>query len=154
MALFDAFLNIEGIKGESTDREHPDEIALQSWSWGEGNPSNPQRATGGAGAGKVAMQDFHFSMAVSRASPELMVACATGKHFKDATLTARKAGEKPLEFLVIKMTDIVVTSYQTDGKTLSDLATDQLPTDQISLNFAKIEFSYKGQQGTTGAVGR
>jgi type VI secretion system secreted protein Hcp len=100
------------------------------------------------------MQDFHFSMAVSRASPELMVACATGKHFKDATLTARKAGEKPLEFLVIKMTDIVVTSYQTDGKTLSDLATDQLPTDQISLNFAKIEFSYKGQQGTTGAVGR
>jgi len=30
----DFFLKIDGIKGESMDSTHKDEIDLQSWSWG------------------------------------------------------------------------------------------------------------------------
>ena len=61
------------------------------------------------------MQDLVVSMVVSKASPKLMLGCATGKHYKDAVLTARKAGKAQQEFLVFKFKDVVVTSYQTGG---------------------------------------
>jgi len=72
----DYFLGIDGIDGESDDEEHPREIEVLSWSWGETNASSPARG-GGAGAGKVSMQDFHFTSKVSKASPELFFAVAT-----------------------------------------------------------------------------
>jgi type VI secretion system secreted protein Hcp len=134
---FDAFLKIEGIEGDSTDREHKGEIEILSWSWGETN-TGTSNTGGGGGAGKVSMQDFHFTMQISEASSELMKACATGKHFKEATLTARKAGARQQEFLKIKLTDVLVSSYQTDGNTKDKDV--PLPVDQITLNFAKIEF--------------
>ena len=34
---FDAFLKIEGIEGESTDKAHPGEIEISSFSWGVSN---------------------------------------------------------------------------------------------------------------------
>jgi type VI secretion system secreted protein Hcp len=137
---FDAFLKIEGIEGDSTDRDHKGEIEILSWSWGETN-TGTSNTGGGGGAGKVSMQDFHFTMQVSKASPELMLACATGKHFREATLTARKAGgERAAEFLKIKLTDVLVSSYETDGNTKDKEA--PLPVDQIALNFVKIDFDF------------
>ena len=58
------------------------------------------------------MQDFHFVMKSNKASPLLMLACATGKHIKKATLTCRKAGGEQQEFLEIKFTDLLVSSFQ------------------------------------------
>jgi type VI secretion system secreted protein Hcp len=142
---FDAFLKIEGVDGDSTARGHENEIEIASWSWGLGNASNLQSGAGAA-AGKVSMQDFHFTMKINKASPTLMKACATGQHFREATLTARKAGEKPVEFLKIKLTEILVSSYETDGNTAEDI-----PMDQMSLNFSKIDFVYTAQ-GPAGDV--
>ncbi len=141
MAAVDYFLDIDGIKGESTDDKHKDKIDLESWSWGESN-SGAHGAGGGGGAGKVAMQDFHFVMKVNKASPELMLACATGKHIPKATLICRKAGGTQGEFLKVTMSDLLVSSYQTGGSGHGGV----LPTDQISLNFSKIEWDYKPQK--------
>jgi type VI secretion system secreted protein Hcp len=71
-----------------------------------------------------------------------MLACATGKHLKQAILTARKAGKGQQEFLVFKFTDLLVSSYQTGGTAHSDAA----PMDQIAFNFAKIEVEYRGDR--------
>jgi type VI secretion system secreted protein Hcp len=145
-AAVDYFLKIDGIPGESTDEGHKDEIDVLSWSWGETNAGSSTRG-GGGGAGKVSMQDFHFTMKVNKASPKLMLACATGQHIKEAVLTVRKAGESQQEFLVIKFSDLLVSSYQTGG------SGGVVPTDQVSLNFSKIEFEYRPQNpdGTLGA---
>ena len=35
MATTDYFIKFDGIKGESTDAKHKDEIDVESWSWGE-----------------------------------------------------------------------------------------------------------------------
>ena len=35
MAAVDYFIKFDGIKGESTDAKHKDEIDVESWSWGE-----------------------------------------------------------------------------------------------------------------------
>ena len=141
MASVDYFLKIDGIKGESKDDKHKDEIDLQSWSWGETNAGS-HVAGGGGGAGKVQMQDFHFVMKTNKATPELMLSCAIGKHIKEATLTCRKAGGEQQEFLKIKFSDLLVSSYQTGGSSGGDV----IPTEQISLNFSKIEYEYKPQK--------
>ncbi|QYO65264.1 Hcp family type VI secretion system effector [Leptolyngbya sp. 7M] len=147
MAAVDYFLKLEGIDGESQDSKYKGQIDIESWSWGETN-SGAHAGGGGGGAGKVVMQDFHFVMKINKASPKLLLACATGEHIKSAILTCRKAGGKQNEFLVMKMTDLLVSSYQTGGSGHSDI----IPTDQISLNFAKIEFEYK-EQKVDGSMG-
>lgn len=141
MAAVDYFLKIAGVEGESQDHAHKGEIQLESFSWGA-HQSGTMAFGGGGGAGKVQMNDFHFVMRNCKASPKLFLACATGEHYKEATLTARKAGKQQQEFLKVKMTDLLVSSYQTGGAGSGG----DLPMDQISLNFAKIEIEYKEQK--------
>jgi type VI secretion system secreted protein Hcp len=140
MAAVDYYLKIDGIEGEATDDKHKNEIDIESWSWGE-TQSGTAGHGGGGGAGKVSMQDFHFVMRVNKATPKLMLACATGQHIKKADLTCRKAGGDQQEYMKITMSDLLVSSYQTGGS-----AGDVVPTDQISMNFSKIEFEYKPQK--------
>jgi type VI secretion system secreted protein Hcp len=136
----DYFLKIDGVPGESPDAKHKGEIQLESFSWGEASPGGAASG-GGGGAGKVQMHDLVFTMAVSKASPKLMLACATGKHHKEAVLTVRKAGKTQQEFLVFKFKDVVVTSYQIGGSELGDA-----PMDQASLGFSTIQMEYKPQK--------
>jgi type VI secretion system secreted protein Hcp len=141
MAAVDYFLKIEGIDGESTDDKHKGEIDLESWSWGEAQ-SGAHAGGGGGGAGKVSMQDFHFVMKINKASPKLMLACASGEHIKKAVLVCRKAGKDQQEYLKVTMSDLLVSSYHTGGSAGSSL----LPVDQIALNFSKLEVEYKPQK--------
>jgi type VI secretion system secreted protein Hcp len=146
MAAVDYFLKFDGIKGESSDAKHKDEIDVESWSWGETH-ARPAGAGAGAGAGKVSMQDFHFLMRLNKASPGLMRACATGQHIKVATFSGRKAGKDQQDYLTFKFHDVLVSSYQTSGSEHADV----VPTDQVSFNFAKIEVEYR-QQKPDGSV--
>jgi type VI secretion system secreted protein Hcp len=137
----DYFLKLDGIEGESTDSKHAKEIDVEAWSWGESQAAATAPA-GGGGAGKVSMQDFSFVMKFNKASPKLMLACATGKHIKSAKLAVRKAGQGQLDYLTFTLLDVVVSSYQTGGTESSGLA----PLDQVSLRYAKIEVEYKAQK--------
>lgn len=141
MAAVDYFLKIDGIAGESADAKHKAEIDIESWSWGANNSGNMAHG-GGGGAGKVQMQDFNFVMRENKASPLLMLACAEGQHIKSAQLTCRKAGKDQQEFLTIKFSDLLISSFQTGGSAHGDV----VPVDQISLNFSKIEYEYKPQK--------
>lgn len=143
----DYFLKIDTVDGESHDSKHKGEIDLESWSWGATQPG-AHAAGGGGGAGKVSMQDFHFTMKVNKASPKLMLACATGQHLKSAVLTCRKAGKEQQEYMKVTLSDLLVSSYQAGGSSGGEV----VPIDQISLNFAKIEVEYK-EQSATGTLG-
>ncbi len=131
-AAVDMFIKIDGVDGEATADGKRNQIDVDSWSWGETN--SVARAGGGGGAGKVSMQDFHFTAKLNKSSPKLMEACANGQFFKNAELTLRRAGQ-PSDYLTIKLTDIIISKYQTGSE-------GDNPVDQVSLNFAKIEFEY------------
>ena len=133
-------MKIEGIEGESQDAKHKASIDLQSWNWGAMN-SGSFHAGGGGGAGKVSMQDFHFTMLINKATPKLVMACASGEHLKKATLTCRKAGKEQQEYLKVTFSDLLVSSYQTGGA-----EGNPIPHESVSLHFAKIEFEYKPQK--------
>lgn len=141
----DMFLKLDGIPGESQDSKHKDEIEVFSFSWALSQSGNA--VGGGGGQGKSEFQDFSFAMPVSKASPKLFLACASGKHLKDATLTVRKAGSDQLDFLVYKLSDCLVSSYQEGGD-----SSGAVPNDAFTLSFAKIEVSYK-EQDQKGGVG-
>jgi type VI secretion system secreted protein Hcp len=142
----DYFLKLAGIDGESADHKHKDEIELVSFSWGLANEAGP-RVGGGGGAGKVQFQDIQVVKRVSKASPQLFLACASGKHIPDATLTVRKAGKDQLEYLKYKFTDVLISGYQESGSGGEDL-----PLDMVSFNFAKIEMTY-AEQKADGSLG-
>ncbi len=146
MATVDYFLKLDGIDGESVDDKHKGEIDIQSWSWGE-TQIGAHGTGGGGGAGKVSMQDFHFTMRVNKASPKLFIACATGEHIKKGTLVCRKAGKEQQEYLKIELEDLLVSSYQTGGS-----EGGPVPNDQIALNFSKITLIYK-EQKADGSLG-
>jgi len=146
MAAGDYFLKIDGIEGETKQKGHEKEIEILSFSFGETNQGTFS-ASGGGGAGKVSMQDFHFMIQVDKASPKLFLACANGQHIKSARLTCRKAGETQQEFYKVNFSDLLVSSYQTSGSAGGDI----VPTDAISLNFAKIEIEY-AEQGADGKL--
>jgi type VI secretion system secreted protein Hcp len=136
------FLKIDGIAGESTDANHKDEIDVQSWSWGV-SQSGSSGSGGGSGAGKATFDDFHFVSRISRASPALFLACASGSHLKSATLSgvrgAGKAKGGGAEFLKMKMTDVIISSL-----TLGD-APDAEPAEQISFTYSKVQLTYVPQ---------
>jgi type VI secretion system secreted protein Hcp len=142
----DYFLKIDGIPGESADSKHKDEIDVEAWSWGEVNAPHP--GSGGTGAGKVQMQDLNFTARFSKASPNLMLACASGKHLKSAVLTARREGKAQAEFLTFSLSDVLVSSYQTAGA-----AGEVSPVDSVSLNFSKIQIEYKQQKADGSLAG-
>ncbi|HVM99759.1 MAG TPA: type VI secretion system tube protein Hcp [Caulobacteraceae bacterium] len=142
----DMFLKLNGIKGEAQDDKHKDEIDVLSWSWGASQGGTMHAGTGG-GAGKVHVQDLTVTKWVDVASSPIYNAIAGGKHIQDATLTVRKAGEKPLEYLIIKMTDVIVTSWHTGGSGGEDRLTEN-----VTLNFAKVNVKYV-QQNKDGSAG-
>jgi type VI secretion system secreted protein Hcp len=142
----DCFLKIEGIDGESEDSNHKGEIEVLSWSWGASQPASMATGSGG-GSGKVNMQDFSFSFRNGKASPKIMLACAKGKHIATATFTCRKAGGDQEEYLVFKLSDCIISSYSTGGS-----GGDDLPIENATVNFAKVEMQYK-PQGSDGSLG-
>ena len=155
MALFDAFLKIDGIKGESADSKHKGEIDIESFSWGM-DQAGVSATGGGGGAGKVNVHDFSITKKTDAASPLLFLNCANGAHIKEANFVVRKAGGEQLEYLKIKLTDILVSSYKpaSDNELIglllpavqaSGQSNSQIPSEQVTFNFAKVEFAYQPQ---------
>lgn len=135
----DMFLKLGDVKGESKDKAHKEEIDVLAWSWGASN-SGSFHMGGGGGAGKVNVQDLSFTKYIDLASTEIFLATCNGKHFPEATLVVRKAGETPLEYLTIVMNDVLITSYSTGGSGGEDRLTEN-----VTLNFAKVKLTYKEQ---------
>jgi type VI secretion system secreted protein Hcp len=145
----DQFIKISGIQGESNDHKHKGEIDVLAWSWGMSQAGSFGGQSGG-GSGKVNVQDLSFTKYIDKSTPDLMLHCCNGKHIPDCTLVVRKAGgDNPLEYLTIKMSDVLVSSVSTGGSGGEDRLTEN-----VTLNFAKVNLDYKEQtaQGGVGAT--
>jgi len=136
----DMFIKIGDIKGESPDDKHKDEIDVLSWSWGMSQSGSTHYGSGG-GSGKVNVQDISLTKWVDKASPVLMKMCCNGKHYPEALLTVRKAGENALEYIKIKMEDVLISSIQTGGGKGDDRLSEN-----VTLNFAKVSVDYTPQK--------
>lgn len=144
----DFHLEIEGVKGESTDEKHAGKIEIDAFNWQCANEGTGGRG-GGSGAGKASFSDFMFTKQCDSSSHDLIKSCASGKHFAKAVLTARKAGEGQKEFLVVTMEDVFVSSFTSSGAS----GGGSIPLESVSLNYTKIKYEYKPQDKKGGLTG-
>lgn len=144
MAAVDIFLKVDGIKGESTDKNHRDEIDVISWSWGVAARAEPRAGKRGC------VQDLTLTKLVDRATPPLVGAAALGTLVPKAVLTVRKptSTSSGLEFLTLELSQVLVTSVQQAASNGGDQVVEQ-----ITLKAETILVSYRSQNpdGTAGA---
>lgn len=137
------------IEGESVIDGHEKEIDILAWNWGMVQSGTTHTATGG-GSGKVAVQDMTLTKYVDIATHKLIKACTSGEHIEEATLVVRKAGgNKPVDYLTIKMWKVIVSSYNTGGA-MGDLDRVQ---ETLTFNFARFEVEYQAQDDKGGKLG-
>src|SRR5271167_1030318 len=126
MAAVDMFLKIDGIKGESQDKTHKEEIEILSFSWGVSNAGSGAFGSG-SGSGKASVSDINIMKHVDKATPSLWKYCFQGKSVGDADITVRKAGgDSPVEYLKYKLTEVFVSSAQDSGSDGGGIATESL----------------------------
>jgi type VI secretion system secreted protein Hcp len=136
MAAVDVFLSMSGIKGESTDVSHPDEIEVLSWSWGQ---STGTARTRRGVIPAACIQDLAVMKVIDLASPQLVLNSVAGTVAPEAVLTMRKSGDAPLEFLVLRMTNVTVVSYQIS-------ASSERPIESVALHFESMKGEYRRQK--------
>src|SRR5438045_2802440 len=96
---FDCFLKVDGIDGESTDAKHPNWIEILSYNHGLNQPASAVASSaGGAGSGRVNMQDFSIVKHLDMASTKLAVACAKGTHIPAIVMEICRAGGDKLKY--------------------------------------------------------
>jgi type VI secretion system secreted protein Hcp len=136
----DMFIKIKGIEGESSDDKHKKEIDVLAWSWGL-SQSGTSHMGGGAGAGKVNVQDLSFTKYVDASTHALVLACCNGEHIDEAVFVVRKAGKEPLEYIKLTLNELIVSSISTGGSGGEDRLSEN-----ITLNFAKFKLEYTPQK--------
>jgi len=142
----DMFLLLDDITGETQDSEHKDVgMDILAWSWGS-SQSGTTHMGGGSGSGKVNVQDISITKYIDKASTPLLQYLTLGKHIPAGSLIVRKAGGEQEDYVLIEMTDIIVTSLSTGGSGGEDRLTEN-----VTLNFAEYNFTYS-LQNTEGAV--
>ncbi|HYC56980.1 MAG TPA: type VI secretion system tube protein Hcp [Candidatus Binatia bacterium] len=139
--MFDCFLELQGIKGESKDKGHPDTIKIESFNWG-GSQQGSMHAGGGGGTGRASFNDLSLTKRMDKASPTLWQFMSLGKHFETGKLFVRKAGGNPVDYVVLEMTKVIVSNISFGGSSAGSEQVDE----QVTLNFSKFKISYTPQK--------
>ena len=146
-AAVDAFLKLDGIPGESTDKRHEDWIELLSFSHGINQPASTLGSSCGTrSAERADFSDLSIVKIVDKASPKLQEARVNGAHIPNVTLElCRPAGDKKVCYFTIRMENAIVTSYQFGGSN-----TDNNPTESVSFDYCRAEWTYTTTDQKTG----
>ncbi|HEY1847928.1 MAG TPA: type VI secretion system tube protein Hcp [Opitutaceae bacterium] len=141
---FDAFLQIPGVSGESTDAQHKGWIELQEYAFGFEMAVNDTRSDSGSPAtGRVKVNEFTAKKKIDAASAPLMLLVASGKLF-DATKSSddivvelfRATGTKEL-YATIKLKGGIFTKLDISG------SGDELPSEDLAISAGEFDFCYQ-----------
>ncbi len=139
-AAYDAYLKIEGLDGGSKDPAHMGWIAVARVASGnlsaEASSASGREMASGQASGKRMHKPFVIVKEIDQASPKLMQACTTGKHFSWAVVDS--AGVQ------YKLYDVAIASVQKDNG-------GDRPMESVTLNYTKIEVL--GKTGPMKAIG-
>jgi type VI secretion system secreted protein Hcp len=145
----DAYLQIDGIKGESADSAHQGWIELTSATWGVIQPRSSTVSTSG---GHTAERCEHQALTVTKladlASPILMQHGSMGKTIPKAKLEFMRAdGDgKPVKYYEVELENVMIASIT------QSVHEGSILRDSIGLRFAKIKWKYT-QQRVGGGIG-
>jgi len=145
---FNAYLNCESIKGESTDQNHPDWIEVVSFSHSLNQPTSGTNGTGGRGAGRVDFASFVITKSVDKASVDFNIFCAKGTHIPKVILEICQETGQNICYLRYELENVMIQSVSTSGDSSGR------PHETIAFVYDKISWAYTlinndGSAGTT-----
>ncbi len=139
MAAFAKFEGTKGVKGESTDSEHRDQVLLQTMS-APVHRSIPEGAKDQQRMrGETTMGDVVMVRELDLSSVGLQEACADGTLFTAVTIhfTTQLAG-KNKTYLEYVLENVIVTGYSLHAHHSGQ----PLPTEEVTLNYTKARWKY------------
>jgi type VI secretion system secreted protein Hcp len=149
--MFDAFLKIEGVPGESTDGAHKDWVEVLSYSHSISQPaSSTASSSGGATSQRCQHGDFVVVKHLDKTSPKLYEYCSSGQHIKEVVLELCRAGGDKLKYMEYKLEEVIISGVAPGG---NGKDSEGFPTESITLNYGKIKWTYTQQKRADGSGG-
>jgi type VI secretion system secreted protein Hcp len=145
----DAYLQIDGIKGESTDSKHKEWIEVSNVDWHVHQPRALSISSSGHTNGKAELSEISFRKLADLSSPLLCQTCATGKTIPKAKFEFMRAdgNGEPIKYYTVEIENVMISAVSPssgDGGVL---------TERVSLAYSKIKWSYTQQKIAGGASG-
>ncbi len=143
---FDVFVQLSGIKGESSDGKYAGWIEALDYGMGiSQNISRSPSSVGGACAGRADFSEFTFRKALDIASPGIALACAAGTHIETIIIAVCRSGKERGGFMEYQLTRCMISEVLTIGG-------GQFPSETISVSFAEIMWCYTQQKRRGGGA--
>lgn len=146
----DAYLQIEGIKGESQDDKHRDWIEVTGVHWSVSQPRSSTASTsGGHTAGRADITDILFSKLADLSSPLLFQTSAMGKTIPKAKFEVFRADGNGtrVKYFEIQLENVVISQVT------PSITGGGIMTESVSLKFSKIKLQYTQQKVGGGIAG-
>jgi type VI secretion system secreted protein Hcp len=142
--MFDGFIQIQGIEGESTDDKHPGWIEAIDFDLDIGQMvSRTASSAGGATAERADFSVFSFAKYLDKASPLLALACAAGTHIDKIVVELCRAGGEKVPFMRYEFANCMICSVSTSSD-------NGFPVDNVSFNYGAIKWAYTQQKRSGG----
>ena len=146
----DVYLQIDGIKGESTDDRHRDLIECKSVSW---ELRQPRSATASTAGGHAAERCEHGEIVVAKladlASPILLQNCSTGRTLPRARIEFMRAdglGDR-VKYFEIELENVLI------GGVSPSIRQGEILSEYVALKYSRIKWKYTQQKVAGGSAG-
>ena len=151
------FLKLDGINGESTAKGHKKEIDVVSYEQAI-DVTVFHAGGGGSSTGKPTFSGVRFRKMVDAASIPMVLACAMGKHLKQAQFTFRRVASG-FDFYKVTLDDVLIThiaqiagigeTFPLSFNALNAGASADGFLDEVTFAYGKIHWRYQGPAGAT-----
>ena len=149
--MYDSFLKIDGIPGESTDDAHKDWIEILDFQHEVRQPASATvSSAGGATAERVEHDDILVAKLLDKATPKLYDACCKGTHIKEVVMEMCRAGGDKVKYMEVKMEEVIISSVKSAGNPKGQHG---FPTESLTFNYGKISWTYTQQKRADGSGG-
>ena len=146
----DVYLQIDGIKGESTDNSHKDWIECKSVQWQVLQPKSATASTVGCHtAERTEHKDIVIAKMADLASPLLLQTCSSGKTIPKAKLEFLRAdgqGER-IKYFEIELENVMISSVA------PSVAAGDILGEDLALKYSKVKWKYTQQKVGGGSGG-
>jgi type VI secretion system secreted protein Hcp len=137
---YDAFIRIDGIKGDSTDSKHKDWIEVKGFSHELSQAAGgAHSAQGGHAGGRADHGDFQFSKRLDSASPLLHAYCCDAKPIPKIEFEMCRAQGEKICFMKYTFEDSIIAFVSPSGEPSGD---DLLPDETVKVRYGKILWEY------------